>query len=163
MESAVEMLTSKLRSAKHPVVIVDCLVHRFGATDAARRLLEHLRAPTVSTPMGKSIVEEGKKYYLGIYNGQVSYPGVIKAVETDSDLVIDLGSLPSDSNTGGHSRKINDDKYILVGTDFVRDATQVFSNVNIVDFLTRLREVMEQSPMQQFEYPSLPAITDPDP
>ena len=132
-ESAVEAIITRLQSAKSPVFIVDVLVARFQATSVARQLLDYLKIPTFTTPMGKSIVDESKNYFYGVYNGQVSSPGVAQTIEDESDLVIDLGPSLSDSNTGGHSRRIKEDKYISVAADHVRDGKQVFKNVYIVD------------------------------
>ncbi|KKY20279.1 putative benzoate 4-monooxygenase cytochrome p450 [Diplodia seriata] len=102
------LLLSLLYAARRPIIIVDALVARHGATQQARALLDTLRhVPAVSTPMGKGIVRESAPYFLGTYVGRLSRPpGIVAAVEQDSDLVLDLGPLHSDSNTGGHSRRI---------------------------------------------------------
>ncbi|KAL1638556.1 hypothetical protein SLS58_008769 [Diplodia intermedia] len=108
----IDLLLSLLHAARRPIIIVDALVARHGATQQARALLDALRVvPAVATPMGKGIVRESSSssapYFLGTYVGRLSRPpAVAAAVERDSDLVLDLGPLPSDSNTGGHSRRI---------------------------------------------------------
>ncbi|OMP88778.1 putative pyruvate decarboxylase C13A11.06 [Diplodia seriata] len=104
----IDLLLSLLYAARRPVIIVDALVARHGATQQARALLDTLRhVPAVSTPMGKGIIRESAPYFLGTYVGRLSRPsGIVAAVERDSDLVLDLGPLHSDSNTGGHSRRI---------------------------------------------------------
>ncbi|KAL4901260.1 thiamine diphosphate-binding protein [Aspergillus multicolor] len=102
--AAIHAVIDIIKTSSAPTIIVDALVHRYRATDVMNRLLDQLDLPTFTTPMGKSIVPEDKPYFGGVYNGQVSLPGVANAIETGSDLVIDVGFIHSDSNTGGHSR-----------------------------------------------------------
>ena len=47
-----------------------------------------------------------------MYNGIASDVGVQQAVEENSDLVLFIGQLPSDSNTGGFSSLVSSDRRI---------------------------------------------------
>jgi pyruvate decarboxylase len=132
--SAINAVIERITSSSAPAIIVDALVHRFGATDIMNTLLDQLQIPTFTTPMGKSIVSEDKAYFYGVYNGQVSLPGVADAIEEESDLVIDVGFVHSDSNTGGHSRKIlNMESSILVAADYVQVGHARYDGVYLVD------------------------------
>lgn len=112
--AAVSAITSMIYKSITPVVIVDALVARHCAIDITRQLVDLLQFPTFSTSMGKSIIHETHSYFHGVYNGQVSSPGVCDVVEEESDLVLDLGPILSDSNTGGFTRKIPEGKMISV-------------------------------------------------
>ena len=79
--------------------------------------------------MGKSVIEETKPYFHGTYNGIFSYPGIQEAVEEDSDLVIHIGPLPTDMNTGGFSAKIDPRKLVLVEETRVILRGEVFEGV----------------------------------
>lgn len=127
-EPLISLLLSSLYAARSPVVIVDALVSRHRATPQARALLDLLHVPTFSTPMGKSIVNGSRPYYHGTYIGQLSSPDVLAAIETDSDLVLDLGPMHTDSNTGGHSRRLAADKVIEVHPKEVIVRGQAFPN-----------------------------------
>lgn len=113
-EVAVKKALDLIYAAKSPSVIVDALVARHLAAEVARELVDSLHFPTFTTPMGKSIIHETKPYFTGVYNGQISLPGVCKVIEQDSDLVLDLGPFLSDSNTGGLSRKLPAERVIAV-------------------------------------------------
>jgi pyruvate decarboxylase len=113
---AVSKALSLIYAAKSPSVIVDALVARHLAVDVTRKLVDLLHFPTFTTSMGKSIIHETTPYFMGVYNGQVSLPGVCKVIEQESDLVIDLGPFLSDSNTGGLSRKLPEQRVIAVNT-----------------------------------------------
>ncbi|KAL2793735.1 thiamine diphosphate-binding protein [Aspergillus keveii] len=152
--SAINAVIERITSSSAPAIIVDALVHRFGATDIMNTLLDQLQIPTFTTPMGKSIVAEDKPHFYGVYNGQVSLPGVADAIEEESDLVIDVGFVHSDSNTGGHSRKaLSMDRSILVAADYVQVGCARYEGVYLVGFLTRLSQTLTTSPL-----PALPRL-----
>lgn len=132
--SAVDMVVKKLHSSLAPSIIVDALVARFGAAAIANQLIDQLAIPTFTTPMGKSIIDEDKPCFHGVYNGRVSLPGVLDIIENQCDLVIDVGPCHSDSNTGGHSRNRTDrEQYILIAADYVQVGHARYSNVHIVE------------------------------
>ncbi|KAL3487601.1 thiamine diphosphate-binding protein [Aspergillus germanicus] len=145
-KSTINAVIERIASSSAPAIIVDALVHRFGATDIMNTLLDQLQIPTFTTPMGKSIVAEDKPYFNGVYNGQVSLPGVADAIEKQSDLFIDVGFVHSDSNTGGHSRKaLSKDRSILIGADYVQVGCARYEGVYLVEFLTRLSQTLTTS------------------
>jgi pyruvate decarboxylase len=132
--SAINAVIEKIATSSAPSIIVDALVHRFSATDIMNTLLDQLGIPTFTTPMGKSIVAEDKPYFYGVYNGRVSLPGVARAIEEGGDLVIDVGFVHSDSNTGGHSRKDSSkDRSILVAADYVQVGHARYEGVYLVE------------------------------
>ncbi|PLB40272.1 alpha-keto acid decarboxylase family protein [Aspergillus candidus] len=115
-QNAVKNIIQKIVSAKNPVVLVDCLAARHEAGVETRQLVNTLDFPTFATSMGKSIVNETHPRFCGIYNGEVSYPGVKLAVER-SDCIINIGPLLADSNTGGHTRGILPEQVVLIEPD----------------------------------------------
>ncbi|KAL3477418.1 pyruvate decarboxylase [Aspergillus californicus] len=155
-QAALDMILEKLKKARTPSIIVDALVHRFGASDIIRQLLDQLNIPTFTTPMGKSIVDETKPYFYGVYNGKVSYPGIANTIENESDLVIDVGPCHSDSNTGGHSRNLSKSAYILIAADYVQIGHARYEKVYLLEFLSRLSHSLPTNP-------SIRNLTLPDP
>ncbi|KAM6530189.1 Pyruvate decarboxylase 1 [Fusarium falciforme] len=113
---ALSVFLKALQIAKNPILLVDCLTDRHGSVQEARKLADLLDFPIFSTSMGKTIIDETHPRYCGVYNGEVSYPGVKAAVER-SDCILNLGPLLADSNTGGHTREIRPEQVILVEPD----------------------------------------------
>lgn len=111
MDAAVKAIQEAILEAKNPAVFVDCLVQRHNAVEEVRQLAKELSLPTYTSNMGKGIIDETEPYYVGVYNGSVSSPGLSAAFEA-ADLVLVFGSLPSDTNSGGFSRKIDRAKSI---------------------------------------------------
>jgi pyruvate decarboxylase len=128
-EEALHVVLSALYSARNPVMLVDALILQFGLKLLVRRLLGFLKFPTFCPFMGKSVIEETEPYFYGTYNGKFSYPGIQESVEEDSDLVIHIGPLPTDMNTGGFSAKINPEKLILIQKSQVNFKGQVFEGI----------------------------------
>jgi pyruvate decarboxylase len=110
---AVEAIISAITKAQHPVVLIDALVKRFGASVEARELVKKLNVPFFSANMGKGVVDETEELYVGVWNGAVSTPGVVEAANK-SDLVVTLGYLNADTNSAGFSRKLEDSQTIYV-------------------------------------------------
>lgn len=110
-DEAVDAIIAALEGAKNPCVFVDVLVHRHGAIAEAQQLVDALQIPIYCSNMGKTIINEDHPSYVGLYSGAISAPGVVEAFQKQ-DVVLVLGSLPADTNTGGFARKIDDDKSI---------------------------------------------------
>lgn len=106
-------MLGRIQAARNHVIIVDILVARHQATSELHALMEVLRCPVFATPMAKGIVDETCEQYLGIYGGNVSYPGIQEVVE-GSNCVIHIGPLLADSNTGGLSRNIKEENLIMI-------------------------------------------------
>lgn len=128
-EAAMEAVLSSIYESKNPVVLVDALILQFGLKPIIRSLLDVLKFPTFCPFMGKSVIQEDKPYFYGTYNGKFSYPGIQKTVEEDSDLVIHIGPLPTDMNTGGFSAKVEGSKLISVEETRVIVKGRVFEGV----------------------------------
>jgi pyruvate decarboxylase len=109
----VDAILAALDASKNPAVLVDVLAHRFNAAPEARTLVSKLRVPIYTTNMGKGIIDETEELYVGVYNGAIGTPGVQEAAET-TDMMVTLGLLAADTNSGGFSRKLEEDKTIHI-------------------------------------------------
>ncbi|KKY28027.1 putative pyruvate decarboxylase [Diplodia seriata] len=97
--AAASAILAALRAAANPSVFVDCLTQRHNAVGEARALVDALRLPVYASNMGKAIVDETHALYVGALNGKLAAPGVAEALGK-SDVVLVLGDLPCDTNTG---------------------------------------------------------------
>jgi pyruvate decarboxylase len=107
-DAAVDAILETLAAARNPCLFVDGLVQRYAANDECRALAKKLQLPVYAANMGKSIIDETEPYFAGMYQGVVSDPEILEAVEA-SDCVVQLGSIAADTNSGGLSRKFNKD------------------------------------------------------
>lgn len=86
-EKAVKAVIEALKEAKHPTIIVDAWTQRFGAAEEAQQLVQKLHVPWFCANMGKGVVSEDDEMYVGVWNGEVSSPGVKEAAKA-ADLVV---------------------------------------------------------------------------
>ena len=125
-EKAVSAIVNALKEAKNPAILVDALAQRFGAAAEANELVSKLNIPSFSAPMGKGVIDETHEMYIGVWVGAAS-PFGVGEVGKASDLVITLGYLPADTNSGGFSRGLKDDNTIYINPFDVVVSLLVFS------------------------------------
>ena len=116
-DAATELLNSLVNS-RNPAVFVDCLVQRRQAVVQTKELVDRLDLPVYSSGMGKGIIDETHDQYVGVYNGEPSDPGIEDAFH-QHDVILVLGNLLVDTNSGGFTRKIPSEKALSVDTDKV--------------------------------------------
>jgi len=73
----------------------------------------------------------------------VSFPGCAESIEA-SDLVLDIGPLHSDSNTGGFTRNISDSHLVLLGHSHCQVQAKKFDGVHFLPVLKRIVEELEK-------------------
>ncbi|KAJ5052224.1 uncharacterized protein L3040_001982 [Drepanopeziza brunnea f. sp. 'multigermtubi'] len=139
-DSIVKSVLELIKSASNPVILADVLTIRHGGRDLARELVDLTQFQSFSTPLSKGIIDETHPSYGGIYNGTVSFPGVADAVHS-SDLVLNLGPLLSDSNTGAFTREIKEENVVLLGHAFCQVKDKKYEGVH---FLPVLRRIVEE-------------------
>ncbi len=166
-DEIVSKVLSLIAEASNPTILADVLAIRHGGLELTKKLAEITHLPSFSTPLSKGVIDETAPYYYGLYNGKgmhsrplssrcissllASFPGVAEAVEK-SDLVINLGPLLSDSNTGGFTRDIKDENLVRLGHDLVQLKGQRFDGYHFLPILKRVVEELEAHP-QKYKLP----------
>lgn len=135
-----------IRSSRKPAILADVLAIRHGGKGLVSKLTDLTHFPTYSTPLGKGVIDETSPYFNGLYNGSVSFPGVADAIES-ADLVLNLGPLLSDSNTGGFTRNIEDENLVILGHAFCQIKDEKYDSVHFLPVLKRIVEELEKSPI----------------
>ncbi|TVY86691.1 Pyruvate decarboxylase [Lachnellula willkommii] len=169
MEDEVVKSTLELiKKSSKPSILADVLTIRHGGRELARRLASATQFPTYSTPLSKGIFDETDSKYNGVYNGEgkvhppigliilkasylVSFPGCADSLES-SDLVLNIGFLLSDSNTGGFTRKIPDGNLVLLGHEYCQIHDKKFPGIHFLPVLKRIVEEIEKD-TKQFSIP----------
>jgi pyruvate decarboxylase len=85
--TAVQAITEALKESKRPTILIDAWTQRFGAAKEATQFVQKLHVPWFSANMGKGVVDEDDDMYVGVWNGEVSTPG-LKEVAKAADLVV---------------------------------------------------------------------------
>ena len=108
-------------------------------------LVKKSNLPTFVTPMGKSAVDESVQNYGGVYAGDGSGPGVREKVES-SDLILSIGALKSDFNTGGFTYKLSQLNMIEFHSSYVNVRYSGYPGVQMKGVL---RKVIDQMDLKQ--------------
>ena len=154
-DAAVSAITTALSAAKHPSLLIDALVQRFDALPETQDLIEILDVPFFSANMGKGLIDENLPHYVGVWNGAVGTPGVREAAES-ADLMITLGYLPADTNSGGFSRKIDESKTIHINPHAVVVFGKTYPHISIKPLLAALVAALPSSPQHNIPKAILP-------
>lgn len=109
--SLLKQLFMFIKNAQSPVIIADVRVQQYGHTEVLRKFLDTIQLPTFDAPLSKGIVDSSALYFKGTYLGASSLPSVLQEVN-NADLVLRIGHLSSDSNTGGFSANIESHRLV---------------------------------------------------
>lgn len=119
-----------IKSAKNPIILVDACASRHDIKQEVAKFMELTQFATFVTPMGKSTVNEGSPRFGGVYVGSLTIPAVKKVVEA-TDLVISIGGLMSDFNTGSFTYGYNTSNVIEFHSDYTKIRKAMYSGVQM--------------------------------
>ncbi len=155
LEKAAAAVAERVRSAKSVVVLPAFTLSRLRLHEEARRLIETLGCPFVTTAMEKCLIDESHPQFAGLYVGAVSAEKTRQIVE-DAELVIDLGGVSlNDETTAGFSGRLDAERFVSIGLNDVRVGEKVFGNVRLADMLAALARL--ELPPHPYKNTSEPA------
>ncbi|QSS55255.1 pyruvate decarboxylase [Histoplasma capsulatum var. duboisii H88] len=138
----VDLITKLIQTAQRPALLVDLLALRHHVTDDINELITKSNIPTFVTPMGKGAVDETLPQFQGIYVGEAS-TSIIREHFHASDLVLSIGPLKSDINTGCFTSKVDQ----ITSIEFHAEKTIVgfseFPGVRMKGVLRRLVNALD--------------------
>jgi len=154
-EAVAEAVTA-LKRAKHPVILADVEVHRYGLASDLVRLAEATGIPVAVTILGKSVISELHPAFLGVYEGAMGRQEVRAAVES-ADCLLLLGTIPTDVNLGIFTADIDRDRVVEASAEGIRVRRHRWDKVGFADFLRAL----VKAPLRRRRLPAahaLPAV-----
>ncbi|CAG8367855.1 unnamed protein product [Penicillium salamii] len=160
-DELVEVLVSRIQNCKRPLLLVDGFTARFDVKDELNELARLTGFPTLTTPFGKSFIDEDIPNFHGVYLGSAGDPTHKLWVES-SDLVLHFGVLGSEINTFGFtaqpqpSSTVTFDKYsVQMGPG---DVESVYIKSTLSKLLSRLKasKTLTPTPVPFPDTPFLP-------
>jgi indolepyruvate decarboxylase len=106
LQACAEEILMRLAQARSPVLMVDVEVRRFGLEDKVAELARRLALPVVTCFMGRGLLVNADAPLVGTYMGLAGDAETTRLVE-DSDALVLLGVILSDTNFGVSRRKID--------------------------------------------------------
>jgi indolepyruvate decarboxylase len=135
---------ARLAQASAPLLLVGVEIRRFGIEHKVARLARMLNIPVATTFMGRGLLADADAPLLGTYLGVAGAATVTAAVE-QSDALLMLGVIVSDTNFGVSGNKIDLRRGIRAGDGAVTMDYQVYPGVPLealVDALLQLGDTL---------------------
>lgn len=137
LAEALEEISTRLKKAKQPVLMVGAQVRRFGLHTHVIALAEALNLPVVTSILGKSAFPENHPNFIGNYFGQFGDPNVKEYVE-QADCIIALGAVLTEMETGGYSAKLHPEVLIQLNHHETKIGYHVYNDLTLSDVVNAL-------------------------
>lgn len=128
-----------LLAGKKTTVLADLLVHRMGAQNNLTKMLDATGLPYATLMWGKTLVDESKPEFAGIYAGVVSNERTKKAVE-DAEILICAGVTFTDTTTAGFSQNLPEHT-VFLDAQTSRIGRKIYAPLTLDTSLDIVREV----------------------
>ncbi|PFJ04659.1 indolepyruvate decarboxylase [Bacillus cereus] len=134
--------TSKINSAKKPVILADFEVNRSHAEEDLQHFVEKTGFPIATLSMGKGIFPEKHPRFIGVYSGDVSSTYLRKRID-ESDCIISIGVKLTDTITGGFTQGFTKEQVIEIHPYTVKIIDKKYGPVVMKDVLQHLSDAIE--------------------
>ena len=136
LKEALKETITMINNSKKPAILADVELHRYCLNNELIKLMDKTGIPVAVTILGKSVISEMKKGYLGVYEGAMGRPEVQRYIES-SDCLIMLGTFLTDVNLG-FSAKLDRAHTIEVTSEKVQIRHHIFQDILLPDFVNCL-------------------------
>lgn len=148
----VQQILELMYASKNTVIISDACAIRHRVLDELYELIEKTQLPTFVSPMGKGSVNETHPAFGGVYAGDVSRDDVRLRIE-HAELVLYVGGLKSDFNSGGFTYRIARRNTVEFHSDHMKVRYSTFPGVQMGNVLRRLVKELDASRIRTIETP----------
>ncbi|CAF4545644.1 unnamed protein product [Rotaria sp. Silwood1] len=128
-----------LSLAECMIVIVDACAVRHDIMNKVLKFIEHTQLPVYVTHMAKGGIDEDHPQFRGVFAGNCSTEQVQEEVY-DADLILSIGSMNSDFNTGGFTYRLSQKKTIEFHTYHTKIFYAIYDKVDMRELLPDLTE-----------------------
>lgn len=126
----VDLVLELIKDAKNPIILADACCSRHDVKAETKKLIDVTQFPSFVTPMGKGSIDEQNPRFGGVYVGTLSSPEVKEAVES-ADLILSVGALLSDFNTGSFSYSYKTKNIVEFHSDYIKIRNATFPGVQM--------------------------------
>lgn len=154
LAAALDATWERILKAKLPVIWAGVEIQRFGLQDVLQRLVDASGLYFTTTSLGKTLLDESQKQFIGTYAGPAS-PALTRAVMDASDCILALGAIITDDYL--NIMKSSYGQMIEVNDEEARVAYQYYYEVRLSDFLAGLLERFESQKRRPRRY-ALPKV-----
>lgn len=139
LAACADEILAALARATSPVLMAGVEIRRFGVEDAVAELARRLDIPVVTSLMGSGLLSEADPPPRGAYLGLAGDKATSELVE-QSDGLLMLGVILSDTNFGASGKRIDLRRAILAGDSQVELGYHVYRDLPLSDVVRALLE-----------------------
>jgi pyruvate decarboxylase len=125
------------------IILVDACAIRHHVRDEVRDLCEKTGFPVYAAPMGKTAVSEEYERYGGIYIGSITAPEIKEKIE-NAKLILSVGSLKSDFNTGNFSYSIPVSNTVEFHSEYTQVQYATFPKIGMKNLLPKITNALSR-------------------
>ncbi|GMC35426.1 unnamed protein product [Saccharomyces cerevisiae] len=140
-KEVIDTVLELIQNSKNPVILSDACASRHNVKKETQKLIDLTQFPAFVTPLGKGSIDEQHPRYGGVYVGTLSKQDVKQAVES-ADLILSVGALLSDFNTGSFSYSYKTKNVVEFHSDYVKVKNATFPGVQMKFALQNLLKVI---------------------
>ncbi|WP_413162644.1 alpha-keto acid decarboxylase family protein [Capilliphycus salinus ALCB114379] len=137
LEEAINEAVEWLENSERPIILAGVELHRYGIQKKLQKLVETTGYPIASTLLGKSSISELHPQFIGNYVGALSRDYVKNRVE-NSDCILCLGAIMSDTNLGGYTAQLKEGQLINANSEKVKIKHHYYYPIDLADFMDGL-------------------------
>lgn len=135
LENAVETAWAQISAAKQPLIFAGVELLRFGLSDLLHKIIEASGFLYTTTTLGKTVLDEGGRKFIGTYSDAASIDAV-RTIVAESDCVLTLGTIITDDYLVFIESKYAD--MVLATTAGARVGYFKYADVTMRDFMEAL-------------------------
>lgn len=149
-------ILERLNGGRAPALLIGVEVRRFDIEDKVAKLARRLNIPVATTFMGRGLLAGADAPLIGVYMGLAGKPDVREIIE-DSDALLMLGVILSDTNFGVSGRNIDLRRSMVAADGRVSVGFPEYPNLPLPDLVDALLDqafeppaaAAERKPVQQ--------------
>ncbi|KAK0503810.1 pyruvate decarboxylase [Armillaria luteobubalina] len=141
------------------VILLDACVVRHHARKETQELVKKTGFPVFAAPMGKTAINESWERFGGIYVGSISHPEIKERIES-AKLILSLGSLKSDYNSGNFTYRIPTARTVELHSSWTKVQFSDYPGIGMKDLLPKLTSRLQayQSAALRYDVPRFHAV-----
>ncbi len=156
LHAAAEEILERIANSRRTCILVGSIVARLGLRKQTTDFVEASGLPFATMWMDKSILDETHPQHCGMYSGSLANDQVREFVES-SDLVINLGAILSDLNTGIYTAQLDRMRCITIMRNTTTIAAAAYRDVHMSDLLRMLSVGCKRAPKKS-SWPSVQGL-----
>lgn len=120
-------ISELIYQSKNTVILADACAIRHRVLDELHELIDKTKLPAFVSPMGKGAINEQSTPFGGVYVGDASRDDVGQRID-DAELILYVGGLQSDFNSGGFTYHISKKNTVEFHSDQMKVIRRHFSH-----------------------------------